>query len=467
MRYTQAMRWWGLTLVFCVACSNGNTLLVDLRTDFVPGVELGEIIVTLEAGTEDRSQARVATSGDDFISGERVANFDVSTGRHELITRMFATDGRQLGQRRVIVQVKGDTATTVVFSRSCETVLCPQSGNPEATECEGGRCVEPECTPETPEDCPPPLCMEDGDCLMGAACARASCVEASCFLAPVVGRCEAGEVCIPDEGCEPFRTDGGTDAGALDAMLDVGVDVRATDACAVETCDNVDEDCDGSIDEDLAQACTNACGSPGVEVCTRGSFGDCDAPPEPPEICNGLDDDCDGDTDEGLSDTEACNAVDDDCDGTIDEGVCTPCTRREDPIDPTHVYLFCDGVPQSRSLAEADCAAVGYHLANVETAEEHAFVWMNARLVDEDHWWIGLFDTDPSSTDDWQWTDGSDAYPTNPDAYDGWAASSPGDGHQCVGMSWDRDVDGAPFVGGAWVTRPCTRDEWFVCETGD
>ena len=75
-----------------------------------------------------------------------------------------------------------------------------------------------------------------------------------------------------------------------------------------EVCNEIDDDCDGPIDEQLACQCV----------------------PQD-EVCNGVDDDCDGGTDEGLLNAcggcgpvpvEVCNARDDDCDGMVDEAVC-------------------------------------------------------------------------------------------------------------------------------------------------
>lgn len=129
----------------------------------------------------------------------------------------------------------------------------------------------------------------------------------------------------------------------------------------VETCNLVDDDCDGRPDEDTGGAMCSV----GVGVCRRAGVLQC--PPDAMELrcdavagepqaeqCNTLDDDCDGSTDEGQAGTvcnvgvgecraqgrivcvvdgpprcegvpgnpqpEVCNGDDDDCDGRTDEG---------------------------------------------------------------------------------------------------------------------------------------------------
>ncbi|MHC4837584.1 MAG: MopE-related protein [Planctomycetota bacterium] len=192
----------------------------------------------------------------------------------------------------------------------------------------------------------------------GNACpapnATATCEQGVCGL----GACDGGFVDVDgeeDNGCECALRVGG------------------------EICNDVDDDCDGNVDEDFAfdtdvQNC-GGCGvvceaENGAPVCEDGAcgVGDCnpgfvDLDPEVPgcecpvandgvEVCNGADDDCDGIVDEGTAgdpcqtgapgicaagtsscemgipgciadnqpnDGELCDGFDDDCDDAIDE----------------------------------------------------------------------------------------------------------------------------------------------------
>jgi hypothetical protein len=135
-----------------------------------------------------------------------------------------------------------------------------------------------------------------------------------------------------------------------------------------ETCDSIDNDCNGLVDDGGVCECrdseTRAC--PGVGTCTggiqrcdKGRWSACSGGATPsPEVCNGVDDDCDGLIDNGLTQScgssvgactagtqtcsngqwsqcnggsqpaaEICNGMDDNCDGQIDNGIDCECTE--------------------------------------------------------------------------------------------------------------------------------------------
>ncbi|HOD07445.1 MAG TPA: MopE-related protein, partial [Myxococcota bacterium] len=132
---------------------------------------------------------------------------------------------------------------------------------------------------------------------------------------------------------------------------------RVPDFEGIESsCDGVDNNCDGDTDEGLiAQECFNRneygkC--PGLTVCTIYEGVSCEGPQPMAEICNGVDDNCNGSTDENLTGQECvreneygtcggftvcdamtggtdcsaplpapetCDSIDNDCDGDTDE----------------------------------------------------------------------------------------------------------------------------------------------------
>jgi len=118
--------------------------------------------------------------------------------------------------------------------------------------------------------------------------------------------------------------------------------VNEDPADIVETCNNIDDNCDGSTDESLVGCGCTAGGTPSDETCNdidddcNGEIDDglvgcgCTGGGTPSgETCNNIDDDCDGEIDEeligcgctggGTPSGETCNNIDDDCDGEIDE----------------------------------------------------------------------------------------------------------------------------------------------------
>ncbi len=190
-----------------------------------------------------------------------------------------------------------------------------------------------------------------------------------------------------DPDCDPYcgddddgecTSDGCDGDGWTVADGDCDDDNSMINPDAAETCDGVDEDCNGAIDEDFdgdgdgyvdgddadcAQAwpadeldCDDGNGDvyPGAhEECGDGVDNDCDG--EGDEIVDADGDgvtNCDGDCDDTDASVypgapEVCNDTDDDCDGDIDEGL------------PTYLYYVDadgDGYGDPDSKPASDCA---------------------------------------------------------------------------------------------------------------
>jgi hypothetical protein len=75
------------------------------------------------------------------------------------------------------------------------------------------------------------------------------------------------------------------------------------DGCSDETCNGVDDDCDGFTDEQLSRPCgitKGACRS-GTQSCVAGAWGPCAGQVQADlEVCDGADNDCDGVTDDNF-----------------------------------------------------------------------------------------------------------------------------------------------------------------------
>ena len=151
-----------------------------------------------------------------------------------------------------------------------------------------------------------------------------------------------GDACDPDDD-----NDGDPDTSDC-APLDQSVFAGQT-----ETCDGIDNDCDGQTDEDFADS--DADGQADCVDLDDDDDGDPDATdcqrldPEihhgAVETCDGEDDNCNGDVDEGFVDSDDdlladCVDADDDNDGDPDLSDCAPL----DPMVSHLVAEVCDGV---------------------------------------------------------------------------------------------------------------------------
>ncbi|MEK7607095.1 MAG: putative metal-binding motif-containing protein [Patescibacteria group bacterium] len=198
-------------------------------------------------------------------------------------------------------------------------------------------------TPAKDEDC-------DGAVNEGGVCATGD--HRACGL--TLGVCKPGV-----EACGA--------AGQWDGIC-VGVVVGGFDG-PPGSCDGLDNDCDGTVDENCGGCVSGvvlACGSntgickQGTQTCIGGLWdATCvnSAPPLTIELCNGLDDNCDGNVPANESDADG--------DGVRPCGVPTDCNNANDAIRPGATEL-CDGVdnncsgqPDENYFVGAPCNGVG------------------------------------------------------------------------------------------------------------
>jgi hypothetical protein len=371
---------------------------------------------------------------------------------------------------------------------------------------------------------------------------------------------------VADEACGTTNEDGVCTPGvfrcAEGRRVCEGAVLPASEAC--ET--GLDEDCDGEIDEDCG--CTpgevGACGLSeegecrlGERTCVEGgTFGECLGAAEPSaESCNGLDDDCDGETDEGLrqpfygdtdgdgfglatmvlaacsppegyvaddrdcDDTcrecyplrdEICDERDNDCDGEVDEGLLRTVYRDVDAdrfgnpeesmevcgdvppgwvaaagdcndlnaaIQPLAIELCnmidenCDGVADEGCGAECNrvelpsgryhfcrsgrswtdardfCGTLDATLVTIDSTEENELLRAASQIVRGGEWWLGLNDRETEDTFRWVGRDS---------AFRNWGSGEPNDvgNEDCAELRSD----------GRWNDERCSDANPFVCE---
>jgi hypothetical protein len=288
-------------LLFLAGCSNGVTLVVDLRTDLRPDFEFRsvELLVTRPDGSLARRSVVPVVRSDDFLSGQRVGELvDLSPGAYGLDTRLRDGTGAAVVARHTSLELREDLAIVVIVTRDCRGLVCPEAGAPTLTECLGGRCVSPACVAGDASACPPPACTSSADCTSTIACAPAFCAGSLCLAQPDDTRCASTEWCDPSHGCvaipPPDVDAGGTDAGAIDAgAIDAGA---ALDAASVDTgsgctgggsC-STGRDCETGTWECVGgdRTCVGTVRAAG-DVC-RPSAGPCDRA----ETCDGASGDC-------------------------------------------------------------------------------------------------------------------------------------------------------------------------------
>ena len=287
-------------LLLLSACDDpAATLVVDLRSDLVPGEEFVVIRTTVLGpdGATVATNDTFAPSGSDVLGGLRVLEHPgVANGSHRIQVGLLTGEGVAVAARTSATVVRGDTGITVLVPR--DNTLCDPTSCVPGESCLGRTCASEECTEQALESCPPPECAASSDCTARADCSTPECIAGLCFFGTVPGACGAGEWCSPDEGCLPGQPedDAGTDAGADAAIVeDAGTDAGTDTGCPAlqgDCDDDPTNGCETPLAEDLRNCgvCGLRCGSGGAtEVgtcsdglcsleCADGNF-DCDGEP--------------------------------------------------------------------------------------------------------------------------------------------------------------------------------------------
>lgn len=308
-----------------------------------------------------------------------------------------------------------------------------------------------------------------------------------------------GNVAITIQSC-------GQPAGYVSNNSDCNDNNNSIFPGATESCNSIDDDCDGLTDEGVlityyrdndndtfgdATITTQACSAPIGYVSNALDCNDNNNAirPNAAEICNSVDDDCDGQTDEGFDNDndgyttcegdcndnnnnifpgapEACNSMDDNCDSFIDNGVSFQNYYADNDGDGYGSALignFCSP-PANSSLNNGDCDDNNASINPNETE-----LCNNA-----DDNCNGQTDEGFDADNDGFTTCEGDCNDNNNSIYPGAAETCNNQDDDCDGLTdegvlttWYRDFDSDGFGQTGITTQSCTQPAGYVSNSAD
>ncbi len=370
-------------------------------------------------------------------------------------------------------------------STNCGIGTCAQTG---LTTCTAGQVVD-SCIATPPSGTDDNCDGLDNDCdglvdedFIGqpTTCGQGQCTAQGitlCVAGAIVDSCVAGTPGADDATCDDFDNDCNglidedyvptatscgigacENAGATSCVAGIETDscLAGIPAASDSTCDGIDDDCDGLIDEDYAptsQTCGEGlCQASGVSTCVAGIETDtCESgtPMADDATCDGLDDDCDGLIDEdapssatscgegecaktgtrscmdgryfdscrpGLAATidDSDNGLDDDCDGEVDDDVCVPTTCEDvgamcGRISSCGQQVMCGRCPNDQNICGTDYICTSE--MTVRAGVDRETLWGEPLLFGRDKWEFQVGGANQSVWTDvdceWDFGDGS------------------------------------------------------------